>query len=235
MAAKKVGTLIKEARTAAGLTQDQLAKKAGLTAADISKAERGEKSLTDAQLKAIAKATGVTQKSLLEAPKGGTSATSGKKPATDAKASASSAMKLSAEEKKLITLYRSADEKTKKAVIEFFNEGAEETGSILSGLLGGSASSGIGGFLGSLLGGSSNNSQSSGSGGLIGSLLGGNQQSSQNQSSGSGGLIGSLLGGGNSGNGNSGNLLGSLIGGVLGGKREMPEGEGEEPENGEGK
>ena len=71
--AKKVGTLIKEARTGAGLTQEQLAKKiSGLSASDIGKAERGEKDLTQEQLKAIAKATGVTQKSLLEAAKGKT-------------------------------------------------------------------------------------------------------------------------------------------------------------------
>ena len=41
--ANKVGPLIKEARTGAGMTQEQLAKKIkGITAADISKAERGE-------------------------------------------------------------------------------------------------------------------------------------------------------------------------------------------------
>ena len=41
--AKKVGTLIKEARTEAGLTQEQLARKVkGVSASDISKAERGE-------------------------------------------------------------------------------------------------------------------------------------------------------------------------------------------------
>jgi ribosome-binding protein aMBF1 (putative translation factor) len=45
MATKKVGDLIKEARTNAGLTQAQLAKKVdGVTASDISKAERGERS-----------------------------------------------------------------------------------------------------------------------------------------------------------------------------------------------
>ena len=71
--AKKVGTLIKEARTAAGLTQEQLARKvADCSASDLSKAERGEKELTQTQLKAIAKATGVTQKSLLDAAKGTT-------------------------------------------------------------------------------------------------------------------------------------------------------------------
>ena len=41
MASKKVGTLIKEARTEAGLTQEQLARRiAGLSANDISLAER---------------------------------------------------------------------------------------------------------------------------------------------------------------------------------------------------
>lgn len=229
MAAKKVGTLIKEARTAAGLTQEQLAKKVGVAAADISRAERGEKSLTEAQLKAIAKATGVTQKSLLEAPKGGT-ASSAAKPAGAGKTGASSSsVKLSADEKKLVSLYRAADDKTKKAVMELFNEGAEQTGSILSGLLGGSgsssASSGIGGFLGTLLGGSSGQ----GSGNILGSLLGGGQ--TQQTTNSSGNLIGSLLGGSGGGSsGNSGNLLGSLIGGVLGGKREMPD--GEDGENG---
>ena len=74
-----VGPLIKEARTKAGLTQEQLASKIdGLTASDVGKAERGEKMLTQDILKQIAKATGVTQKSLLDAAKesGGTSSTS---------------------------------------------------------------------------------------------------------------------------------------------------------------
>ncbi len=71
MAAKKVGVLIKEARTAANLTQEKLAKAAGegLTAADIGKCERGEADLTVAQLKKIAVACGVTQTSLVNAPK----------------------------------------------------------------------------------------------------------------------------------------------------------------------
>ena len=47
--ANKVGVLIKEARTGAGLTQEQLARKIkGISADDISKAERGEKELTQA-------------------------------------------------------------------------------------------------------------------------------------------------------------------------------------------
>ncbi len=71
MAKKTVGDLIKEARTNAGLTQEQLARKVeNVSAGDIGKAERGEKSLTQAALKQIAKATGVTQKSLLDAAAG---------------------------------------------------------------------------------------------------------------------------------------------------------------------
>ena len=68
--AKKVGTLIKEARTSAGLTQEQLARKIkGLSAAELGKAERGETDLSQVFLKEIAKATGVTQTSLLTAAK----------------------------------------------------------------------------------------------------------------------------------------------------------------------
>ena len=97
--AKNVGTLIREARTAAGLSQAELAKRAGnLTSTDISKAERGEKSLTQAQLKQIAKATGVAQTALLNAPKGGvssagSSATSG--PATPSIGTSFSAIRTS--------------------------------------------------------------------------------------------------------------------------------------------
>ena len=80
MAVKKVGELIKEARTKAGLSQTALAAQVeGVTAADIGKAERGEKDLSTEALRAIAKATGVTQKSLVEAPKN-VSASAAKKP-----------------------------------------------------------------------------------------------------------------------------------------------------------
>ena len=137
--AKKVGTLIKEARTQAGLTQEQLAKKiSGLSASDISKAERGEKNLTQDQLKAIAKITGVTQKSLLDAAKG-TSSTSGSgKTSSSAKTSTSggSSMKLTAAEKKLVELYRKADAETKEealAVLKGESSGGE--GSLLGAIL----------------------------------------------------------------------------------------------------
>ena len=88
MAAKKVGVLIKEARTAAGLSQESLARKIdGVSATDIGKVERGEKDLTQAQLKEVAKALGITQKSLLEAPKNlGTSSTAKKTTSTSSTA-----------------------------------------------------------------------------------------------------------------------------------------------------
>lgn len=109
MASKKLGNLIKEARTEAGLTQEQLARRiAGLSASDISQAERGLKDLTQEQLKRIAKETGVTQASLLEAAKGS------KKTSTAAKSS----MRVTATEKRLVELYREADSKTKKAALK---------------------------------------------------------------------------------------------------------------------
>ncbi|MBR7058815.1 MAG: helix-turn-helix transcriptional regulator, partial [Stomatobaculum sp.] len=140
--AKKVGELIKEARTAAKLTQAQLAEQVtGVTAADIGKAERGEKELTQAALKQIAKATGVTQASLLNAAAGKAAASAGKtastgktaaagktaakkpaagKTASTAKkpAAAKSSMQLTAAEKKLVELYRKADADTKKEVMK---------------------------------------------------------------------------------------------------------------------
>ena len=80
MAVKKVGTLIREARTAKKLSQEQLASEInGLSGSDIGKAERGEKDLSQTHLRAIAKVLGVTQKSLLEAPKGGSVATAASK------------------------------------------------------------------------------------------------------------------------------------------------------------
>ena len=131
MAAKKVGVLIKEARTKAGLSQEALAKLVdGLSASELSKVERGEKDLTNEELKAIAKATGVTQKSLLEAPKNVSAkkASSSAKKTTEAKKTTSTAKKtsssakktaddykLTATEKKFLTLYRAADSESRKA------------------------------------------------------------------------------------------------------------------------
>ena len=88
MAVKNVGTLIREARTAKKLSQEQLAGSVdGLSGNDVGKAERGEKELSQNQLKLIAKALGIAQKSLLEAPKGGASATASKAAASSKTAS----------------------------------------------------------------------------------------------------------------------------------------------------
>ena len=147
-----LSTRLKEARAAASLTQEQLAKAAknGLTANDISKAERDLYVPTDVQLKAIAKATGVTQKSPLDA-KGGkktTSASAAKKPASSsAKKTASSgtSMKVSAAEKKLVEAYRKASAENRKLALNLLEGKAVEDshfniGSLFSGGIGGSVS-----------------------------------------------------------------------------------------------
>lgn len=127
MASKKVGTLIKEARTAAGLTQEQLARKiSGLSASDISAAERHQKNLTQDQLKKIAKATGVTQASLLNAAKG---ASSGKT------TSSKSSMQVTATEKKLVQRYREADADTRKKVMNLLKGSDSPADDLLGGLL----------------------------------------------------------------------------------------------------
>ena len=159
--ANKVGTLIKEARTKAGLSQAKLAEKiTGLSAADLSKAERGEKELTVSQLKEIAKATGVTQASLVNAAKEETGKTEAKKTEakkteakkteakkteakkTEAKktetAKKTAEFKVTAAEKKLIELYRKADSDTKEAVQKLLKGQDEEEsqgGSIMDTLL----------------------------------------------------------------------------------------------------
>ena len=178
MAAKKVGELIKEARTKAGLSQAALAEQIeGLSASDVGKAERGEKELSQAALKAIAKATGVTQKSLLEAPKGGTGSTAAKTSSTAAKTGSGTAAKktgstakktsstaakktesaaeeLTSAEKSLLNAYRKADAETRKAALKLLK--GEKDEDILSTLIqsftGGSGGSALGGGLMDLLG-----------------------------------------------------------------------------------
>ena len=130
MASKKLGNLIKEARTEAGLTQEQLARKiSGLSATDISEAERGLKDLTQEQLKKIAKATGVTQASLLDAAKGSSSSSSKKS------TSSKSSMQVTAAEKKLVELYRKADTKTRKEALQILKGEDSLGGEILEALL----------------------------------------------------------------------------------------------------
>lgn len=115
MASKKLGNLIKEARTGAGLTQEQLARKiSGLSATDISEAERGLKDLTQEQLKKIAKATGVTQTSLLEAAKGSTR----KSTASSSSSANKTSMKVTATEKRLVEYYRKATADDRKQAMK---------------------------------------------------------------------------------------------------------------------
>lgn len=150
--ANYVGDKIREARTAAGLTMTALADSVdGVTAADIGKAERGEKELTQAALKQIAKATGVTQKSLLEAAAKSTYG-SGKKAAaksatkkTTARSAAGTTakadgVKLTKAETELLELYRAADKETKAGAIALLKgeQGPGFITELLSGLAGGS-------------------------------------------------------------------------------------------------
>ena len=134
--AKRVGKLIKEARTDAGMTQEQLARKVkNCSASDIGRAERGEKELTTEQLKQVAKATGVTQKSLLDAAKGTSSFSSASKPPAGAN---TTSMKVTATEKKLVQLYRAADSQTKKDVMATLK--GEKLETLVGSLIGGAFS-----------------------------------------------------------------------------------------------
>lgn len=121
----KTGELIRAARTGAKLTQGALAKAAGISPGDIGKAERGELELTQAALKAIAKATGVTQASLLNAEK-----------APKAAAKNSSELKLTAAEKKLVKLYRAATDDQKSDALRILNGEKTEVEQLVDSLLG---------------------------------------------------------------------------------------------------
>ena len=145
--ANKVGPLIKEARTGAKLSQEALAKMIdGVSAADIGKAERGEKELSQAVLRQIAKATGVTQASLINAAKESTyttaktTSTAKKTTSTTSKKTTSTASKetlnLTAAEKKLVELYRAADSDTKKKAVAVLKGESTGMDDILSNLLG---------------------------------------------------------------------------------------------------
>ncbi len=170
-----LSALLKDARAKSGLTQEQLAKKAanGLTANDLSKAERGLAVPSDTQLKAIAKVTGVTQKSLLDAAKAarGTSSaaktTAAKKKTTASAAKTTAAKKtsttakkddgytLTATEKKLIDAYRSASSENRKLALDLLQGKDIETSdaSGVSALLQNGLTSGLGGVLETLISG----------------------------------------------------------------------------------
>lgn len=135
---KKIGKLIKAARTGADMTQEQLACKiSGLSANDISLAERGEKDLTQAQLKKIASITGVTQASLINAAKEESASSTKKTTSAKAKtpAGANSTMKVTSTERKLVEAYRLADSDTKKRAMNIL-KGKDE--GMLESILGSS-------------------------------------------------------------------------------------------------
>ncbi len=166
MAKQTVGELIKAARTQAGLSQAALAGQIeGLSASELGKAERGEKELTQTQLKAIAKATGVTQKSLLEAAAGTASgsssakktsaASSAKKPASGGKTSAakkteSAAVELTSAEKTMLNAWRKADAETRKAALKLLRGEKDEPDALNADELLGSLLSGAMDMLGNL-------------------------------------------------------------------------------------
>ena len=143
--ANTVGPLIKEARGKAKLSQEALAAQIeGLSASDLGKAERGEKELSQSVLKQIAKLTGVTQSSLINAAKESsygpakkttaakkTSTTAAKKPAAK-----KDDFELTAAEKKLVELYRAADSDTKKKAVAVLKGEQSDTGDILTSLIG---------------------------------------------------------------------------------------------------
>ncbi|MCR4788713.1 MAG: helix-turn-helix domain-containing protein [Lachnospiraceae bacterium] len=146
MAVKYVGDLVKEARTGAKLTQDALAKKVkGTSGADIGKIERNELKPSQDQLKAIAKATGVTQKSLLDAPvKAKASSAASSKKTSSAKTSSTakkttsstgSSVKVTAAEKKVLELYRKADADTKKAALALLKGEKSDVTSLIESVL----------------------------------------------------------------------------------------------------
>ena len=180
---KKLGDLVKKARTEKGFTQAGLAEKVdGLTASDVSKIERGEKEPVQEVLKQMAKALGVTQKSLLDAATGSGKIASSSKTGTAAKKTSSAkktsavkdtidTLKLTATEKKLVQLYRKADAKTKKAAINLLegdSNAIELIGALLSakgsGSSGSSGSSGTSDLLSALLSGKTGGSSSGAAG-----------------------------------------------------------------------
>ncbi len=182
---KKLGNLVKKARTEKGMTQAELAKKVkGLTASDISKIEQGEKEPTQAVLKEMAKALDVTQTSLISAASGKTAAkkTTAKKTGKTKTASAKTAsadLKLTAAEKKLVQLYRKAGADTKKTAVALL-DGTASAGDLIKALIsakaGGSSGSGssvLENILGSLFSGKADSASDKNDFSLLSSLLDG--------------------------------------------------------------
>ena len=169
--ANTVGPLIKEARSKAKLSQEALASQIdGLSSSDLGKAERGEKELSQSVLRQIAKITGVTQSSLINAAKESTYGTTAKKTATAAAAKktatamtakktstttkTTTAAKKTATAKKTSSASKDAIELTaaEKKLIELYRAADSETKKKAVAVLKGEASE-MGDILTSLLGG----------------------------------------------------------------------------------
>ena len=108
---KRLGNLIRSARTGAGLTQAQLAERVpGASTTDIGRFERVEAEPVTQVVKDIAKACGVTQKSLLAAmPKTST---------TTSSTSSGQTMRVSATERRLVEAYRAATPDARKLALQ---------------------------------------------------------------------------------------------------------------------
>ena len=169
--ANTVGPLIKEARSKAKLSQESLASQIdGLSASDLGKAERGEKELSQSVLRQIAKLTGVTQSSLVNAAKESTYGTAAKKTAsasaakktttsttakkTSSTAKAAATAKKTTTARKTSTASKNAIELTaaEKKLIELYRDADSETKKKAVAVLKGEASE-MGDILTSLLGG----------------------------------------------------------------------------------
>ena len=125
---KKTGELICQARTKAKLSQAQLAKIVSLTAGEIKKAEAGDLDLPQSFLRAIAKATGVTQVSLINAEKK-TKPKATKKPV-------GTPMLLTAQEKKVVRLFRNATDDQRSDALRILNGEKTEVEQLVDAMLG---------------------------------------------------------------------------------------------------
>ena len=126
-------TRIKEIRTAAGMSQEALAKEAGVAVAELSKAERGIKDLAPEKLEAVAKALDVDPESLQDPA-----------PAEGGTLKGASA-DLSAEELELIELYRAADADKRKMAVAILKGtmGSQDYVNFLAGMLKGTDSAAL--------------------------------------------------------------------------------------------
>lgn len=125
---KRLGALIRSARTDAGLTQAQLAQRVmGASQTDIGRFERGEAEPSTQVVKDIAKACGVTQKSLLDAmPKTSSSSTSS--------SSTGTSVRVTATEKRFLDAYRAASSDQRKLAMRVLKGESSNTDVMLSSI-----------------------------------------------------------------------------------------------------